>query len=367
MDGQKNNKIAFVTANLNAYSETFIRMQIEILKPAIILHGGKLPSKINGESIIPLFWDSLNNQCRKFFHFDIVSLERRLVYLLRKNKIDIVFAQYGPVGVALLPVCKKAKIPLVVHFHGFDASHKPTLQKYKSAYQELFSYAKFIIVVSTVMFKAIKEMGCPTEKIVLNTYGVNDLFFKCSPAFKSNLFFAAGRFVEKKGPEFTIRSFQKIIANFPDASLYMAGDGPLLENCRQLVRTLSLEKNVFFPGVLKPEMVAGFMQKALAFVQHSIVSTSGDSEGTPVAIIEASAASLPIVSTYHAGIPDVVQNGITGFLVPEKDIDKMADTMMVLLRDKELSRKMGLAGRELIKSEYSLERYSNVLKTLLYS
>ena len=111
------------------------------------------------------------------------------------------------------------------------------------------------------------------------------------------------------------------------------------------VRNLSLEKNVFFPGVLKPEMIAGFMQKSLAFVQHSIVASTGDSEGTPVAIMEASAASLPVISTYHAGIPDVILDGITGFLVPEKDIDKMADAMMVLLKDKELARKMGLAGK----------------------
>ena len=71
-------------------------------------------------------------------------------------------AQYGPAGVAMLPVCKKTKIPLVVHFHGFDASHKPTLQKYETVYREMFSYAKYIIVVSNAMFKAIHELGCPT-------------------------------------------------------------------------------------------------------------------------------------------------------------------------------------------------------------
>lgn len=367
MDGQKNKKIAFVTSFLDAYSETFIRMQIDMLKPDVILHGGKLPSKINGESIITPFWDNVNKKCRNLFQFDLVTLESRLVYLLRRKKIDMVFAQYGPAGVAMLPVCIKAKIPLVVHFHGFDASHIPTLEKYETAYRKLFFYARHIIVVSTAMFKAIHELGCPLEKIVLNPYGVNDFFFKCSPTFESNIFFAAGRFVEKKGPEFTIRSFHKMVTQFPDARLYMAGDGPLLENCRQLVKSLSLEKNVFFPGVLKPEMIAGFMQKSIAFVQHSMVASSGDSEGTPVAIMEASASSLPVVSTFHAGIPDVIQDGITGILVPEKDIVKMADAMIVLLKDKELARKMGMAGRERIKSAFSMERYIDVLKTLLYS
>jgi glycosyltransferase involved in cell wall biosynthesis len=367
MDGPKNNKIAFVTANLNAYSETFIKAQLDLLQPEVVFHDGRLPSKMNGELIISPFWHRINRISRKLFQLDIITLQGRIAYLLRKKKIDIVLAQYGPAGVAMLPVCKKARIPLVVHFHGFDASHIPTLQKYKSSYQEMFSYAKYIIVVSTAMLHAIKELGCPVDKIVLNTYGINEIFFNCKPLFESNIFFAAGRFVEKKGPEFTIGSFHKIVPQFPDARLYLAGDGPLLEHCRQLVKTLSLEKNVFFPGILKPEMIAGFMQKSIAFVQHSLVATSGDSEGTPVAIMEASAASLPVISTYHAGIPDVILDGITGLLVPEKDIEKMADAMMVLLKDKKLARKMGQAGRERIKSEFSMERYIDVLKSLLYS
>ena len=169
-------------------------LQIDMLKPEIILHGGKLPSKINGESIVTPFWDSLNKKCRKLFQFDLVTIESRLVYLLRKKKIDIVFAQYGPAGVAMLPVCKKSKIPLVVHFHGFDASHLPTLQKYETAYREMFSYAKYIIVVSNAMFKAIHELGCPPDKIVLNPYGVNDLFFNCSPTSEVKYIFCCRPF-----------------------------------------------------------------------------------------------------------------------------------------------------------------------------
>jgi glycosyltransferase involved in cell wall biosynthesis len=232
-----------------------------------------------------------------------------MVHLLNKNKIDLVLVQYGPAGIAMLSVCRKANIPLVVHFHGFDASHLPTLQKYETAYREMFSYVKHIIVVSKAMSDAIVEMGCPKSKIVLNTYGVNDLFFQVSPLWKSNIFFAAGRFVEKKGPALTIQAFSRVHAQFPEAKLFMAGDGPLLEYCKKLVSSLSLDNNVFFPGVLKQEMIAGFMEKSIAFVQHSIVASSGDSEGTPVAIIEASAASLPVISTYHAGIPDVIQDG----------------------------------------------------------
>jgi colanic acid/amylovoran biosynthesis glycosyltransferase len=128
-----------------------------------------------------------------------------------------------------------------------------------------------------------------------------------------------------------------------------------------------LEKNVFFPGILKPEMIAGFMQKSLAFVQHSIVASSGDSEGSPVVILEASASALPVISTYHAGIPDIILDRVTGILVPEKDIEKMTDALMALLEDKELARKMGLAGRERIKNTFSMKKYIDVLRDELNS
>lgn len=365
MDGQKNKRIAVVTQKMDAYSETFIHAQIKFLPADVVLHGGLMPSMVGDKPILSSFMKNFNRITQFLFKKEIFTLEKAIIHLLKEEKIDVVLAQYGPVGVTILPICRKADVPLVVHFHGFDASHFKTLEKYAAGYKDMFKYAKAIIVVSETMAEQVKGKECPAHKIILNHYGVNERFFLTKPMYESDILFAMGRFVEKKGPEFTIRAFAKVAGIYPSARLYMAGVGPLLESCKNLVAELSLSKSVFFPGIIKHDMVPAFMQKSIAFVQHSIVAESGDSEGTPVAIMEASAAGLPVIATIHAGIPDVILDGLTGILVPERDIDKMADAMRRIISNKALARSMGEAGRERIQSKFTMDRYISVLREVL--
>jgi glycosyltransferase involved in cell wall biosynthesis len=365
MAGQKNKRVAIVTHTLGVVSETFVQAQIDLLPADIVLHSGSMPAMVGEKNIQSKFHERVNKILFPFLKRDFFSLEESIVRLLLKERIEIVLAQFGPMGVSVLPVCQKAGIKLIVHFHGFDACRSDVLKSYAASYVKMFAYAKAIIAVSAVMVEQLKQLGCPEHKIILIHYGVNELFFKATPAYDTDVFCAIGRFIEKKGPLLTIQSYAKVVGEFPGSRLYMAGDGYLMNDCKQLVRDLGLERNVFFPGVLKHFMVPAFMQKSIAFVQHSIVADSGDSEGTPVAIIEASAAALPVIATRHAGIPDVVLDGITGLLVPEKDIDKMADAMRFILRNKALARSMGEAGRERIKSNFTMERYISILREAL--
>jgi hypothetical protein len=177
MDGQKNKRIAVVTHKPDAYSETFIHAQIKLLPADMILHGGRMPSMVGEKPILSTFKKTLNRISKSLFNKEIFTLEKAIIHLLKKEKIDVVLAQYGPVGVAILPICRKADVPLVVHFHGFDASHFKTLEKYAAGYKELFEYAKAIIVVSGKMSEQLKVKGCPDYKIILNHYGVNERFF----------------------------------------------------------------------------------------------------------------------------------------------------------------------------------------------
>src|SRR5690606_24279507 len=117
----------------------------------------------------------------------------------------------------------------------------------------------------------------------------------------------------------------QIAKNHPDASLIMAGDGVLLNMCQNLARHLEIEKQVLFPGVITPETYRELLSESLAFVQHSITAANGDMEGTPLAVLEAGAAGLPVISTKHAGIPDVIVDGKTGLLCVEHDVATMAN------------------------------------------
>jgi len=136
----------------------------------------------------------------------------------------------------------------------------------------------------------------------------------------------------------------------------MIGDGPLWGTCQRLAEQLEITDRVSFLGVREHAEVAARMQSARAFVQHSITALSGDSEGTPVAVLEAQASGLPVVSTRHAGIPDVVLEGQTGFLVDEGDVDGMAQAMIRLAQDPNLAQSMGAAGRARVEAEFSMDR-----------
>ena len=135
------------------------------------------------------------------------------------------------------------------------------------------------------------------------------------------VFVAVGRFVDKKAPQLTLAAFGQVAATLREAQLVMIGDGPLFESTRRAARSFGLEDRVEFRGRQTSQEVATAMRKARVFVQHSIRTVRGDSEGTPVSILEAGAAGLPVVSTRHAGIKDVVQHGSTGFLVEEGDVE----------------------------------------------
>src|SRR5690606_9989960 len=118
--------------------------------------------------------------------------------------------------------------------------------------------------------------------------------------------------------------FKKAAENHSDAKLIMAGDGQLLNTCQNLIRYLGIESQVEFVGIIAPEKFRHLLTESRGLVQHSITAESGDMEGTPVAVLEASAAGIPVISTFHAGIPDVIKNGETGLLCEEHDVYGMA-------------------------------------------
>lgn len=170
-----------------------------------------------------------------------------------------------------------------------------------------------------------------------------------------------GRFVEKKAPDLTIRAFKSVNEVYPDSTLVMVGDGPLLDMCKNLAASLGLHEKVIFKKGIPHQEILPLIKSSMAFVQHSVVATNGDSEGTPVAILEAQAAGMPVVATYHAGIPDVVINEVTGLLVQEKAIEEMASAMMRLLANSSLAVTMGENGRKRILENFTMEKHLSVI------
>ena len=276
------------------------------------------------------------------------------VAAFRRSHVDVVLAEYGPTGVAVMEACRKSNLPLLVHFHGYDASVREVLRENAETYPAMFKQAAAIIAVSRAMERKLISLGAPAEKVHYNPCGIDcDDFDGADPEHAAPIFLAVGRFVEKKAPQLTLRAFAKVHEALPEAHLRMIGDGPLLDECRELARQLNIEQAVTFLGAQSHEVVRDEMRKARAFAQHSVEAANGDCEGTPIGILEAGASGLPVVSTRHAGIPDVVIEGETGFLVDEKDVESMAAYMVRLVHDTALASRLGHAARLHIESAFS--------------
>ena len=284
----------------------------------------------------------------------------------RRTRADVILAEYGTHGVSILKACQRAAVPLVVHFHGADASRHKVLRRYSAGYRRMFTQAAAVIAVSRAMERKLISVGCPPGKLVYLPYGVDcDTFVGARPLTAPPQFLAVGRMVEKKAPNLTLMAFARVLEQCPDARLRMIGDGKLLDTCRNLAASLALDHAVAFLGSQSHETVRQEMHHARAFVQHSVTAADGDSEGTPVAILEAGAAGLPVVSTRHAGIPEVVVEGKTGLLVDEGRTDDMARHMLTLANDPSLADELGRNAAVHVRRHYTMAQNINRLTHVL--
>ncbi|TXE12043.1 glycosyltransferase family 4 protein [Seonamhaeicola algicola] len=364
---QKPLNIAIFTPSQNPYSETFIQAHKKYLKGRVFYYYG-MGSHIQlegGGRLMPVSLYKLYRIYEKLFKKGKAYLwHKRLLYSLKKNKIDVVLVEYGTHAYHLYNVLKTSKLPTVVHFHGYDASIKSIIESC-NYYKEVFSFSKAIITVSNVMYRALLDMGCPKDKLISNVYGPQEVFESIIPTYRKKQFLAVGRFTDKKAPYYTIMAFNKVLKKHPDAILLMAGDGALLNTCKNLVNYLNIAQDVTFLGVITPETYSDLLRESLAFVQHSVTASNGDMEGTPLAVLEASVAGLPVISTYHAGIPDIIKHGETGLLSDEHDVETMANHMCKVLDDLDYVKQLGNAGKIYIKTHFSLQRHIDRLQEIL--
>ncbi len=355
-------KLAFITNKPYNQSETFIKAQFDRL-PFEIFHcwGKRMPFYFRKDKdLSKKLEDKIYKKVLRENSFD------RLVREFKKRRIDAVLAQYGMIGAEILPVCQELNLPLIVHFHGHDAVRKSVIKEYGARYSKMFQYSKTRVVsVSHEMTERLVKIGCPKDKITNNVYGPSEEFLKVDPRYDRKQFVGIGRFVEKKAPHLCILAFNKLLQDHPDVKLILAGDGVLLDSCKDLVSALKIEEHVEFPGRISPQEFRAYLEHSLAFVQHSIEARDGDMEGTPVAILEASGAGLPIISTRHAGIPDVVEHIETGLLCKERDIDEMARNMSWILENRDKAKIMGQEGKKRVAKSFSMDAHIDRLTRII--
>lgn len=359
-------RLAIISPNRDAWSETFIAAHIRRLPGVeLVLTDGHLPRR-HGDGRLLLDASFAQRLMRRFSAATVDDLlKQRIASLLRTHRIDLVLAEYGPTGEAMLEVCEHAGVPLAVHFHGVDAFHDKLLADH-DRYRRLLPRASAIIVVSREMERQLLALGAPRDRLHYNCYGIDmDRFTAADPSQAPPHFFAVGRFADTKAPHLTLLAFERALREEPAMRLVMAGKGVLWESCISMAQALRIDHAVSFPGVLAHERVAEAMRGSRAFVQHSVVTSYNDREGTPLAVLEAMATALPVVSTRHAGILDVVEHGVSGLLVEERDIAAMAAHMLALARDPARAKALGAAARERISSRHRIESSIGALHGIL--
>jgi colanic acid/amylovoran biosynthesis glycosyltransferase len=363
MSGKYN--LCIIKPNKSAFSETFIQAHIDGLAGnKKVLYGGVFPVyDQQGKTLIRSKLGLLSYLLQKklFKRKRIQVRTNALKNYLLQEKIDVVLAEYGMVGASVTEACRLAQVPLIIHFHGADVYHRETIKEYAELYQEAFKYASALIAVSAEMAKTLEQMGAPADKIYNASCGVDTKAFPLldiSGSKKDFLF--VGRFVEKKSPGSLVKAFKLVAEKYPDARLWMVGDGPLFNETKNLVNQLHLEDHITLTGIQTPVEIRNLMKRMRGFVQHSVTAKNGDKEGTPVTVLEASSSGLPVVSTRHAGIKEAVIDGVTGFLTDEYDISGMAGKIMDLAAAPALAVKLGRAGRE-----HMINSYENNLRIAL--
>ena len=337
-----------------AVSETFIQNQIQYFgATSLNIYKYAIPYSERRKSVYT----------QLFFLIKKIIGAVQFVFFVKKNKFDLVLAQYGMVGADAVPYCKLINLPLIIHFHGHDAHRKTIIENYLPAYKKMFKYASSIIVVSTKMQQKLLEMGAPKDKIFLNVYGV-DLDENQQPANGKNCL-AVGRFVDKKAPYLSILAFERVLKIHPNATLTFVGTGYLFETCKRIVASKKLENSILLVGEQSNQQVKSLMKEHAIFIQHSVEAFDGDSEGTPVSLLEACSFGMAVIVTRHAGMEDVIQNNVNGLLIDEGDLDSMAENIIKLLDDSALCKRLGFQAKETIRNNYTKEKSLQALQSIL--
>jgi colanic acid/amylovoran/stewartan biosynthesis glycosyltransferase WcaL/AmsK/CpsK len=277
--------------------------------------------------------------------------------LQRAGDYDLIHAHFGPVANNLRFARALWHVPMIATFHGYDYSMIPrTLGR--GVYRRLFEEVDAVTTISEYARTQLVKLGCPAEKLHLTRMGLRLEDFPLSPRALNQgetvRILSVGRLVEKKGLEFALRAVALVSQQNKNLSYDIVGDGPLSPKLQQLIHDLNLESIVTLWGAQENSFVRQQMAKAHLFVLPSVTAGDGDQEGIPVSLMEAQASGLPVLSTRHSGIPELVIDGESGILVPEKDTQALTAGLLRLIGHPQDWARMGRAGRKIVEENYNI-------------
>lgn len=314
-------------------------------------------------------WPELTEQVMSEQHYGYqaqsLSALNRLAALTKLpfKSFDILHAHFGPVGSSFRFARILYNAPLVVSFHGYDFSTWPS-RFGPEAYTGLFAESEIITAHTEYASEKIQQLGCPERLIRRLPCGIDLSEFASRTRLKSEgplRVITVGRLVEKKGYATSIQALGALTQQGIDFRYQIIGSGPLRESLRNLAAEHSISGQVELLGAQSSQEVRRLLQESDVFLLPSITASDGDTEGAPVSLMEAQACGLPVISTLHAGIPEIVVDGVSGFLVREHDIAQTAEALSRLANDPQLRTRMGQQGRTNMEHRHNIDQLNELL------
>jgi len=298
------------------------------------------------------------------------------INLLKKNQASILHSHFGNRGYFDLPLKRALGIPQVTTFYGHDVSSLPQEERWKKRFKTLFQYGDLVLAEGHYMKKTLIDLGCPDDKVKVQHLGVDLEKIPFIPRTLNDQhtvkILIAGTFREKKGITYALEAFAKLAQRYKNIEVTLVGDAGRSQrevDYKKEITTLIDNRNIAdkinYLGFLPYPAFIKEAKNNHIFLSPSIHPSDGETEGgAPVALIEMSAYGMPIVSTFHCDIPGVVIDGESGFLVPEKDTDGLAERLEHLINHPELWETMGRAGRKHIEAEFNIVTQAKQLETI---
>ncbi len=288
---------------------------------------------------------------------------------LDKKPYDIIHCHFGPNGIlgATLKEIGVFEGKVITVFHGYDISSY--LRKHGHAvYNGLFMKGDMFLPISERWKNRLIELGCSEQKIVVHRMGIDTGKFCYLPRKpvkddKVRLLTVA-RLIEKKGVQYAVQAVADVLKRYSNIEYNIVGDGPAKNTLEGLIEELNVGNNVKLLGWRHQEEIIELMKHTDVFIAPSVVGGDGDEEGIPIVLMEALAQGMPVLSTQHSGIPELVQDGESGFLVPERNVEALADKLEFLIKHPEIWSEMGRKGRKHVERYFDIDKLNNRLVEL---
>ncbi|PYK39219.1 MAG: colanic acid biosynthesis glycosyltransferase WcaL [Verrucomicrobia bacterium] len=296
---------------------------------------------------------------------------RALLDVLENTGVRLLHIYFGHIAVHLLPLIRAWKNPSIVSFHGADVMVDMNKSAYREATRQMLDAVKLVLVRSESLRHAVVDLGCDEKKIEVQRTGIpldefpfRERNFPSSDGGGEWRLVQAGRLIEKKGLPVTLRAFASFLKRYPNATLTIAGEGPLLGHLQELARELKIDNRVSFTGFISQKQLRDLYYASHIFLHPSETGPDGNQEGIPNSMLEAMASGLPVFATEHGGIPEAIEHGISGVLVPERDEKELAWALFNAVEDRHFLSRVARSGAEVVGENFDLRMQARRLEDI---